>query len=73
MLVIKGKGEGIMDNYQKWLAHDNEIETVLTKRPVCDECGEHIQDEYCYEINGDIICPECMKDNHRKWTEDIIS
>ena len=44
----------------------------LSKLPTCAECGEPIQDEECYEINGEFICPECLKDNHRHWTEDVL-
>lgn len=36
----------------------------------CYECGEPIQDEHCYEFNGEYICKRCLNDNHLKWTED---
>ena len=47
-------------------------EEKLQKRPVCAECNEHIGDEEFYVFDDIIICPECLKDNHRKWTEDYI-
>lgn len=49
-----------------------EQEEKVKRSPKCTECGEHIQDEYFYEIDGVYICCECMKDNHKKWTEDYI-
>lgn len=60
----------MMDNYDLWIQHDAEMEERLSKLPVCDECGETIQTEECYEINGEVICPECLKNNHRRWVED---
>ena len=31
----------------------------------CDICGEEIQDEI-YEVNGQDLCEECLKDMFRK-------
>lgn len=39
------------------------------RRPECDVCGEHIQTEYLYTINGMVICEDCMAD-YRHYTED---
>lgn len=52
--------------------YDMEQMKKLQRLPVCAECGEPIQDDECYEINGEIICAECLKDNHRRWTDDLI-
>lgn len=52
--------------------YDAEQERKLSRLPTCAECGNKIQDEECYEINGELICPECLKDNYRRWTEDFI-
>jgi formylmethanofuran dehydrogenase subunit E len=35
---------------------------------VCAECGEHIQDEYMYVIDGKNICPSCLED-YREWID----
>lgn len=51
--------------------HDAEQQAQLDKLPECCECGYHIQSEHCYEVNGEYICPDCMEDNHKKYTEDI--
>jgi formylmethanofuran dehydrogenase subunit E len=52
--------------------YDREETKRLSRLPVCAECGEPIQDEICYEINGEFICPECLDDNHKRWTEDVL-
>lgn len=44
----------------------------LEKMPVCSICDEYIQDDYLYEINDEVICEECLKDNFRKNVEDYI-
>lgn len=53
-------------------AYDDEQQKWLDSLPVCAECGQPITDEECYEINDEIICPECLKDNYRRWTEDVL-
>lgn len=60
----------VPDNYDAWSRHDAEQEAELQKRPKCCECGQPIQDEKCFEINDELICPRCMGENHEKWTED---
>ena len=53
--------------------HDRQQEEALNKRPVCCYCGEPIQDDFCYEINGDLICADCLDMHFRKAVDDIIS
>lgn len=50
--------------------YDAEQQKMLDKLPRCSECDHPIQDEYCYEINGELICDECMFQNHRKAVDD---
>ena len=52
--------------------HDAEQTKWLEKLPVCVECDHPIQDEHCYEINDELICEECLKNNHRKNTDDYV-
>ena len=42
--------------------HDREQAEWLETLPVCDICGEPIQAEHYYQINGDNICPDCLED-----------
>lgn len=51
-------------------AWDDDQQTMLDRLPKCSYCEEPIQDDYCYEINDELICEECLKEHHRKWTED---
>ena len=52
--------------------YDAEQQAKLDKLPRCSECDEPIQSETCYEINGELICEECLENNHKKWVEDFI-
>ena len=61
-----------MDNYDLWERHDAEQQKKLEKLPLCDYCEEYIQTDEYYEINNDLICPDCMNENFRKWVDDYI-
>ena len=52
--------------------YEAEQEESLKRLPVCCECGEPIQTDECYEFNDELICPDCLRDNHKKWTEDYM-
>lgn len=52
--------------------YDAEKEAELDKLPKCAECGEPIQSEKCYEIDGELICQECLENNHMHWVEDYV-
>lgn len=52
--------------------HDASVSKWLSSRPICDMCGEHIQDDYLFEINGELICEDCLKTYHRKHVEDYM-
>ena len=52
--------------------HCFEQQMKLEALPTCCECNEYIQDEECFEFDGKFICPDCLKDNHRKWVEDCV-
>ena len=62
----------IPDYVCKWEEHDRQKEEELKKLPECCECNEHIQDDYCFEINDEIICERCLVKNYRKSTEDLV-
>lgn len=46
--------------------YDSEQQRNLDMLPKCDICGEPIQDDYCYEINDELICHECLEANYKK-------
>lgn len=41
--------------------HDQAKERELAEMPVCDGCGEHIQSDYLYRIDGSVYCEECIE------------
>ena len=53
-------------DFARW---DADQERKQSELPVCDECGERIQDEYCYTWGGCIICEDCMEQNHKREVE----
>lgn len=57
-------------DFEKW---DREQCAALERLPKCAECGEPIQTEECYLINDELICPECLEKNHKKWTDDYVT
>lgn len=52
----------MMDVYDLWEHREMELERRLARRPVCDRCGKHIQDETAVEIFGKMICEGCIDD-----------
>ena len=59
-------GDPVAD-YDRWEA---EQQRKLEKLPRCSECDEPITDDYCYQINDELICEECI-DNYRVTTENF--
>lgn len=53
--------------------YEAEQERRLSELPVCCYCGEPIQDDHYYLINGEEYCEECLDDQFRKRTEDYIA
>lgn len=56
------------DPLKDFWEYSNEQEDWLEKRPVCDQCGEHIQDDHYYFINGETLCESCMY-WYKKWID----
>ena len=55
-------------DHQAWCEHQDYLHGML---PMCAECGERIDSEFCYEINGEIICVTCME-QYKKFTADLM-
>lgn len=47
-------------------------EEYLEKLPKCTCCGEPIQDDFLYYINGETLCEDCMNNNYRDVTENFM-
>ena len=60
----------VPDNYELWEAHEARLGKALSERLVCDYCGCHIPEDYYFEINGDIICEECLELHFKKYITD---
>ncbi len=58
------------DNYELWEAYDAKMEALLRKRPVCCHCGDPIQDDKLFDINGELYHLSCAMEEFEKWTED---
>ena len=57
--------------YRDWEAWEYEKYKWLSRRPVCDDCCEPIQDEFYYEPEPGLrLCERCfeqyVKDNFRQ-------
>lgn len=60
----------MVDNYDLWVAHDNDMQREIEKLPLCECCGEPIQQDTAVRINGDWYCDDCL-DNLREDTERV--
>jgi formylmethanofuran dehydrogenase subunit E len=65
----------VIDNYKVWEYAERERERRLARLPICEgfRCGKRIQDEDYYDVDGEILCEECMKQKYRRKTEDLIN
>ena len=52
--------------------YDRSQAKKLSELPVCVDCGEPIQDDICYEFNGEYICPDCLETYHQKDVGDCV-
>lgn len=61
---------GRIPDYNDLVDLEEAKDSAYRKRlPKCSECGEHIEDDECYEFDGNLICIDCMEENHRVWVE----
>ena len=51
----------MMDLYDLWETYDDNQNRLLKELPICADCGEYVQDDHYYLINGEVICPECIE------------
>lgn len=59
----------ITDSYSLWEANEARLERELANRPVCAECGEHIQDERAFKDDDKWLCEDCYL-GHLVYVED---
>lgn len=61
-----------LDDFNRLDAEQARMEARL---PVCEgrKCGKRIDEDFYYEIEGEILCEDCMNRRYRKYTEDYIN
>jgi formylmethanofuran dehydrogenase subunit E len=59
-----------LDDFNRLDRKQAEAEARL---PVCDECKQRINEEDYYDIDGEILCEECMKNRYKRSTEDYAN
>jgi hypothetical protein len=50
-------------------AYDREQCRKEARLPHCCCCGDPIYEEY-YDIDGEVWCEECLKENFLRWVDD---
>ena len=61
-MSILPSGDPLAD-FDRYEAEQNKLLESCNK---CDSCGNYIQDDHYYEINGELWCPTCI-DDCRHW------
>lgn len=53
-------------DYDRW-----EYQNALWERsrPICEDCGDPITEEYMWDFHGKKYCEKCVRD-HREYIED---
>lgn len=51
--------------------YDAEQTREIESLPVCEYCDQHIQDDYAFRINDEIICERCLIENFRKDIDEL--
>lgn len=63
----------VPDNYDAWAKFDAEQTEEMERLPVCDLYNKTIDDEFYFEIEGEIFCEDCLNEVFRKSVEDYAS
>lgn len=66
-MSVYRSGDPLFD-FAQWEKEQQEWEARL---PKCDHC-EEIMDDYVFDIDGEILCIECMIAKYRRDVEDYV-
>ena len=55
----------IPDNYDIWEANERRLEQIIELLPICEECGNPIQQEDAVYIGGAWYCDDCLNENRK--------
>ena len=58
------------DPLEDFRRYDRQQEEALKKLPVCSKCHRRIQDDDYYDVDGEILCEDHMKQRYRRSVED---
>ena len=42
----------------------------MEERPICEYCDNPVSGDHYYNINGDVICQQCMEEHFRREIDD---
>lgn len=56
-------------DFNRW---DRDQERKLSRLPKCVDCGDPIQDEDLFDVNGDLFCGDCMIANFRRPIDNYV-
>ena len=62
----------VPDNYDAFLQKEAEEEAWLRRCPICEYCGEPIQDEFLFDIDGCLYHEDCAGELFRKDTDNYL-
>lgn len=62
----------IPDNLDAFNRHEARQEAQLARMPKCEKCGDYIQDDDLFDIDGVLYHEDCAVDLFRKSTENYI-
>ena len=51
-----------LHDFAQW---SDDQEEKLNKRPCCNYCGDHIQEEYGYYLDGEWYCEDCIHESKK--------
>lgn len=54
-----------MDAYDMWKYRERSQRRKLDTLPTCDRCGEPIQDDYLWRVDGLVLCEDCAANMYR--------
>jgi formylmethanofuran dehydrogenase subunit E len=57
-----------MRDFDRWQKEQDAWEASL---PRCERCGETV-DDYIYDVDGELLCIDCLNDKFRKNVEDYM-
>lgn len=58
-------------DFDRW---DMEQARLEARLPVCEnpKCKKRINDDFYWEIDGEILCEQCVNERYRKYTDNYI-